>query len=77
MNQVTITVTFGLSNSLTRSYPAGTTIRQVVEDPAVRQALGAPANAVARINRVEQPLDQRIQDGDEIVLETRGTSKAV
>jgi hypothetical protein len=78
MNQVRIAVTFGLSNRIEKTFPAGTTIRSVIADPQVKSGLGYPSNVKPLIHRVDQSqsLDAQVQDGDEIVLETVGTSKA-
>lgn len=77
MEQLEITVRFGVGNARTTSVDRGTTIGQVINDSVNRQALGYPANVRASIRRVEQSPNTPVANGDVIDLETIGTSKAV
>lgn len=76
MEQLEITVRFGVGNSRGTSVPRGTTIAQVINDPVTKQALGYPNNVKALIRRVEQSPNTPVANGDVIDLETVGTSKA-
>lgn len=76
MNTIRITVSFGHSNRLEKEVPAGTTVGQVVNDANVRAALGYPQNVRPLIHRIQQDVNSPLSNGDEIVLETVGTSKA-
>ena len=76
MRNIEVEVQFGVGNRIVRSFPDGTTIGQIVNDEAVRAALGHPSNVRPLIRRVEQSANTRAVNGDVIVLETVGTSKA-
>lgn len=76
MENIEIEVNFGVGNRIVRSFPRGTTVGTAINDAAVKAALGHPANVRALIDRVPQPVETVLQNGDEVVLETVGTSKA-
>lgn len=76
MNEVEITVRFGVGNGRIVSVPEGTTIGQVVDDQTTRSALGYPAGVRALIRRVQMDRNHRVVNGDVIDLETVGTIKA-
>lgn len=76
MENIEVTIRFGVGNGVVRSFAAGTTIGQAVNDVAVKAALGHPANVRALIGRVPQDNNSRLQNGDVVDLETVGTSKA-
>lgn len=77
MNEVEITIRFGVGNGRIVSVPEGTTIGQIIDNQENRSALGYPANVRALVRRVDQNRNTRVVDGDVIDLETIGTSKAV
>lgn len=76
MRSIEIEVQFGPGNRIVRSFPEGTTIGEIVNDDTVKSALGHPANVRPLIRRVPQDANTRAVQGDVIVLETVGTSKA-
>lgn len=77
MNNIEVTIRFGVGNGIVRQFPRGTTIGQIVEDNNVRQSLGYPTNNVrALIGRVSQEFNSAAQNGDVIEIETVGTAKA-
>ena len=69
-------IRFGVSNSSTFKFADRATIADAVRCSQVRQELGLPANVRARIDSVEQDLNDELNDGDVVDLETVGTSKA-
>lgn len=76
MNDVEITVRFGVGNGRIVSVREGTTIGQVIDNTETKAALGYPSNVRALIRRVEQSRNTSVVNGDVIDLETVGTSKA-
>lgn len=72
-----VTLNFGLSNSLSRTFTTGTTIGQVLGDANLQLALGFGKNVVAKIDGVIQDLNARLNDGDEIDIEVKANTKAV
>jgi hypothetical protein len=77
MNNIEVTIRFGVGNGIVKSFPRGTTIGQILNDAQVRQALGYPAtNIRALIGRVSQDLNSVAQNSDVIEIETVGTAKA-
>jgi len=76
MEQLEITVRFGLGNARTYSVALGTTIGQVKADATNKAALGYPNNVRALVHRVPQDDSVRVANNDTIELETVGTSKA-
>src|SRR6266446_6804260 len=62
--QIEITVNFGLSNSLTRKFPEGTTVKDIIGNPNIMAALGHGNNVVAKIDGVTQEPGTRLSDGD-------------
>lgn len=61
-----VTIKFGLSNQLTRSFPDSATVEQIVQDSAVKTALGYGDNVTYAINGVNQPGNAQVEDGEEI-----------
>lgn len=76
MENIEITLRFGVGNARTYTVPSGTTLRQVLDDNTNKSALGYPSNVRALIGRVPQELTTQVQNGDVVDLETVGTSKA-
>lgn len=74
---VTVTVRFGATATLTRAFPATTTIRSVLTRPDIKAALGYGENAVAKINGVAVRDDLYVSEGMRIDIETRAQEKAV
>lgn len=71
-----VTLNFGLSNSVTRSFPAGTTLGQVLSNSSLQAVLGFGGNVVGKIDGVIQDPGHRLVDGDEIDIETKANTKA-
>lgn len=76
MEQIEVTVQFGVGNRITKMFPRGTTAGQAVSDPAVKSSLGHPENVRILVGRVPQDRNLTLQNGDVLNLETVGTSKA-
>lgn len=76
MNNISVTISYGGDNRLTRSFPAGTTVGQVITDPSVKASLGFGDNAQAVIDGVRQDSATTLRNGDEIVVESRACQKA-
>ena len=76
MEQIEVTVRFGVGNSRTYTTALGTTVGQVKSNTENKNALGYPATVRALIHRVEQNDSVQVCNRDVIDLETVGTSKA-
>lgn len=72
----TVTIAFGATAKLTRSYPHGTTVRSVLADRNVRSALGFGDGAVAKINGTRVSDDLYVTNGMQIDIETSAQQKA-
>jgi hypothetical protein len=70
-------IRFGAGNSTTYKFEGRATINDAIRCSQVKQELGYPDNVRARIDAVEQDLNEELTDGDVVDLETVGTSKAV
>lgn len=76
MNQIEITLKFGLTKQITRSVSEGTTLRTLLSDASNKAILGYPENVSAVVDGNTIDLDEEVQDGDTIVLEKQAASKA-
>jgi len=72
-----ITITFGLSNSVTKDVDSYPTVNSIIADPSLRQVLGFGDNVEARVNGVTCDVGQYLSDGDTVSLVTKANSKAV
>lgn len=73
---ITVTVNYGLSNSLTREFPEGTTVGDIIRNNNIMASLGYGENVVAKIDGVTQETSRRLADGDSVDLEVRANKKA-
>jgi hypothetical protein len=73
---INVTVRFGGGNALTRSYPVGTRVSQIINDPSVKAALGYGDNVNVLIDRRHVDLSYAVGNSVELVVETRANSKA-
>jgi hypothetical protein len=71
MNQVKVTVQFGIGNSITVE---GNSVGDCMA--RARAVLGFPENAEARVEGVAQPASAPVADGDTINVVPRAGSKA-
>lgn len=71
-----IIINFGLSNTLSRDFPSGTTVGEVLKNPNLKAALGYGDNVVAKIDGVTQDPSRQLVDGDEVDLEVQANKKA-
>ncbi len=72
-----ITVNFGMSNTLSRDFPSGTTVGNILSDPNLKAALGFGDNVSAKSGGVTLDPGQVLVDGDELDLEVRANKKAI
>jgi hypothetical protein len=70
-----ITIRYGL-NSVTRDFPPGITVGQVLRDPNVKAGLGYSDNVKGLLNGVELPPDAILQPDTALVVEARVNAKA-
>ncbi len=75
-NNMQITINFGLSNSITKEVPDGTTVGQILSDRTFQSALGFGDNVVAKIDGFAQDNNRRLVNGDQLDLEVRANQKA-
>jgi len=73
---VTITAKFGTSNSLTRDFPAGTTVGALIGDANLQAALGHSSSVQAYVNGQAVSPDYVLQAGNEVSFEDRAGRKA-
>lgn len=73
---IQVTIRFGGGNVLTRSYPVGTRVSQIIGDPTVKAALGYGENVNVLIDRRHVDMNYPVGNSVELVVETRANSKA-
>lgn len=73
---ITVKITFGLGNSMTKDFPVGTTIGAILNNPQVRAGLGFGDNVRPLVDRVVQDRNTIAQHGMTIDLESAANSKA-
>lgn len=71
-----VSIHFGIGNSVTKEYPAGTTVGSVLGDSNLRAVLGYGENVRAVIDGAPQPATAELSEGDEIHVETNVGCKA-
>lgn len=72
----TVEINFGLSNTVTKQFPIGTTIGDLLANAGLRALLGFGENVVAKIDGSVQSNGSVISDGDVINIEVRANTKA-
>jgi hypothetical protein len=73
---ISITIKYGLRSEFSTEVEDGTTVRQIVQNPNIRAVLRYPENVSAVIDGQTVSLDDRLSDGDIIVLEQQAAAKA-
>jgi hypothetical protein len=73
---VNVAINFGLSNSLSRTFPTGKSLGQVLGDPNIQAALGFGKNVVGKVDGVTQSASYILTDGDEVDIEIKANQKA-
>jgi sulfur carrier protein ThiS len=71
-----VTIRYGLTNSVTRSFDEGVTVGDLLQDRSIRAALSAPEAVVAVSNGDTLRNSDLIEDYDSITLEQQASSKA-
>ena len=71
-----VTIRYGLTNSVTRSFDEGVSVGDLLPDRSIRSALSAPADVVAVSNGDTLRNSDLIEDYDSITLEQQASSKA-
>lgn len=71
-----VSIHFGIGNSVTKEYAAGTTVSQVLGDSNLKAVLGYGDNVRAVIDGVPQPGTAELSEGDAIHVETNVGCKA-
>jgi sulfur carrier protein ThiS len=71
-----VTIRYGLTNSVTRSFDEGVTVHDVLADRSIRAALSAPEAVVAVSNGDTLLGDSLVENYDSITLEQQASSKA-
>ncbi len=70
---INVQIRFG--ETISKSYPEGTTIGGILGDRELKAVLGWGDNVRALIQGAEQPVTAIVPDGVTIVVETRANSK--
>jgi len=73
---VSVTLSHGPGNSITRELPEGTTIRDILTNVSYQQVLGFGRNSVCRIDGAQITDDVVIRHGMVISIETQANTKA-
>jgi hypothetical protein len=72
-----ITIEYGINNSLTKSFPEGSTYGTIINDSAVKAVLGYGSNVQTIVDGVAQPLTHQAANGDVILVQVQANTKAV
>lgn len=72
----TIEVNFGLNNTMSKSFPEGTTVADLLSNTSLKAGLGFGDNVVAKVGGVTQSNGYELQHGDVVDLEVRANTKA-
>ena len=70
------TIRYGLTNNITRSFGANTTVSDLLHDRGILSALSAPESVVAVANGRTLSGDEYISNYGNITLEQQASSKA-
>lgn len=73
---VTVKFSYGTGNTVTHTFPEGTTLDQALKDPAVSAALGYGRNVEGHVGGVPQPAQTTLQANDEVAVHDKACSKA-
>ena len=76
MEQHTLTIRYGLTNSITRSFSPDTRVADILSDTSVLAALSAPESVSAVSNGQTLNRDAYVNNYDTITLEQQASSKA-
>jgi sulfur carrier protein ThiS len=71
-----VTINFGLSNTIEKQVPEGTTVGDILSDPNYKAILGFPDSVVAKIDGVTQDRSTEVEDGDVVDIEVQANTKA-
>ena len=77
MRQNSITIKYGVGNSLTSNFPIGTTVAELLSKQTVQDALGFSPAAVEAVidNQVVRNMNTVLEDGDIVTLQTKASTK--
>lgn len=73
---LSVTIQYGTGNSITKSFPAGTTVEQVLTSPAVRGGLGYGANVEGHLDGIPMPGTASLRSGDVLSVHDKACNKA-
>jgi hypothetical protein len=73
---ITVTLRYGLTNTVTRSFPEDTTVSDVLSDRSILAALSAPEAVSAVANGVTLDGSNNLHGLGTITLEQQASSKA-
>ncbi len=76
MDNNTITVRYGMSNSVSRAFEENYTVGQLLSDSSILGALSAPEGCVAVSNGATLQSSDLVTDFSSITLERQASSKA-
>ena len=76
MDNNTITIRYGMSNSVSRSFDENYTVGSLLRDTSILGALSAPEGCVAVSNGQTLSSDNYVADYSSITLERQASSKA-
>jgi len=74
--ETTVTVRYGLTNTVTRSFGSERTIGDLLSDRSILAALSAPESVVAVCNGCTLSSSEYLHDYSTITLEQQASSKA-
>jgi len=73
---ITVTLRYGLTNTVTRSFPEDTTVSDILADRSILAALSAPESVSAVANGVTLDGSNMLHGLGTITLEQQASSKA-
>lgn len=73
---ITITTRFGATNELTKGFPEGTRVSQLLSNQSVKATLGFGDNVQAVVNGSILAVNTVLDDGDVVTIESKANSKA-
>lgn len=73
---MSITVKYGSGNSLTKTFPVGTTVDGVLKNDAIKGALGFGNNVEGHVDGVPQTGSTSLRDGITLAVYDKACQKA-
>lgn len=73
---IEITIRYGATTEIKRSFPEGTTVGTIINDRNLQAYVGFGSNVQGVVNGEVQDIHASLEDGDILVVETKANAKA-